>query len=428
MTEAELIAGVKQWSLADLLEPEGSNPSKQDKTMQAGFPGHMTQAEVDIYVTFKKEVEARGGDFKKTVYSFTEVEGDAYTLTRWLRARKYNLADTIQMVTEATAERAVALNANFYPDPEKVLGVDPTIFVSQYPQLYAGHSKTGCPVFYSKPGRLNIDGIECITTIGGILKFHWHVQQHDFKQRLLQFKKENPSFARFEAVSILDLSGLALSSINNRNLDIIKKQAFIDSLCYPETMNKTVLVNAPRFFTATWSIIKGFLDQRTVGKIDLFSSKAAGEKKLKEIIDVDQIPSDYGGTGESTDILLAKEAAKDSASGGRSRLITEVMYIRSSASFKFSLRPDEEAELLVYTRALTGASFKVTDAAKKGGELLPKKTVRHSGGKDDNSPPTCMPLTSGRISGGIEIKVKGDSLKSRMSSESYLLVANIYKK
>ena len=51
MTEAELIAGVKQWSLTDLLEPEGSNPSKKDKTMQAGFPGHMTQAEVDIYVS-----------------------------------------------------------------------------------------------------------------------------------------------------------------------------------------------------------------------------------------------------------------------------------------------------------------------------------------------------------------------------------------
>jgi len=279
MTEAELIAGVKQWSLTDLLEPEGSNPSKKDKTMQAGFPGHMTQAEVDIYVTFKKEVEDRGGEFK-----------------------------------------------------------------------------------------------------------------------------------------------------NTRNLDIIKKQAFIDSLCYPETMNKTVIINAPRFFTATWSIIKGFLDQRTVGKVDLFSNKAAGEKKLKEIIDVDQIPSDYGGTGESTDVLLAKEAAKDSASGGRSRLITEVMYIRSNISFKFSLRPEEEAELFVYTRALTGASFKVTDAAKKSGELLPKKTVKHSGGKDEHSPPTCMPLTSGRISGGIEIKVKGESLKSRMSSESYLLVANIYKK
>merc|ERR1711957_724764 len=225
--------------------------------------------------------------------------------------------------------------------------------------------------------------------------------------------------------SILDLSGLAMSSLNSRNLDIVKKQAFIDSLCFPETMNKMVIVNAPRFFSATWSIIKGFIDQRTAGKVELFSNKSAAEKKLKEIIDVSELPQDYGGTAESTDVLLAKEASKDSASGGRSRLITEVMYIRSSTTFKISLSRDEEAELFVYTRATTGASFKVTDSAKK--EILPKKTVKHSG-SSGNSSPTCIQLTSARISGGIEIKVKGDSLKTRVSAESYLLVANIYKK
>lgn len=423
--EAELVDGVKRWSLEDMLEPAGANPSKKEKAMQWGFPGHMTQAEVDIYVTFKKEVGDRGGDFKNTVYSFTEVEGDPHTLTRWLRARKYNLADTLQMVTEATEERAGARAVDYYPDPEKALGVDPTLFISQYPQLYAGHSKNGCPVFYSKPGRLNVDGVECITTIDGILKFHWHVMQHDYTQKLLQFKQDNPLFTRFESVSILDLSGLAMSSLNSRNLDIIKKQAFVDSLCFPETMNKMIIVNAPRFFSATWSIIKGFVDARTAGKVDLFSNKAAAEKKLKEIIDVHEIPSDYGGTGESTEVLLAKENGKDSARGGRSRLVAEVMYIRSSTTFKFSLRPDEEAELFVYTRATTGATFKVTDAKKK--ELLPKKTVVHSGA-DITAPPTCMPLSAGRISGGSDVTVKGANLKNRVTAESYLLVANIYKK
>ena len=188
-----------------------------------------------------------------------------------------------------------------------------------------------------------------------------------------------------------------------------------------------MIVNAPRFFSATWSIIKGFIDQRTAGKVELFSNKAAAEKKLKEIIDVSQIPQDYGGTGESTDALLAKEASKDSANGGRSRLVAEVLYVRSSVSFKISLHPDEEAELFVHTRSATGASFKVTDSAKKT-DLLPKKTVMHSGGKGENDQPTCMQLTSGRISGGIEIKVKADSLRRSISAESYLLVANIFKK
>lgn len=420
--------GVKQWALEELLEPPTNSPSKKnkkDKAMEWGRPGHLTKEELDVYISFRQEVETRGGEFKNTVYSFTEIEGEAFTLTRWLRARKYNLADTIRMVEEATAERSVPREAGYYPVPEEALGVDPSIFISQYPQLYTGFSKDGCPVFYSKPGILNIDGIECITTLDGILKFHWHVMQHDYKERLLQFKKENPSFQRFECVSVLDLTGLAVSALNSRTLDIIKKQAFIDSLCFPETMNKMLVVNAPRFFSASWAIIKGFVDARTAGKIEILSSASAAEKKLKELIDIDQLPKDYGGTAESTDVLLAKEAGKDRANGGRSRLVTEVMYIRSSLSFKFQLLPNEEADLWIYTRAKTGATFKVVNAETK--ELLTAaKTVIHDGGSDDNSPPTKVQLSDKRIRCANEIKIKAESLKTRMSSESYLVVANIY--
>ena len=280
---------------------------------------------------------------------------------------------------------------------------------------------------YSKPGVLSIDGIECLTTITGIIKFHWHVMQHDYKQRLLEFKKANPSFKRFECVSILDLEGLSVGSLNSRTLDIIKKQAFIDSLCFPETMNKMVVINAPRFFSATWPIIKGFVDVRTSNKVDLFSSKSAAEKKLKEIIDISELPSDYGGTAESTTSLIAKEAAKHADMGGRSRLVTELMYIRSSLSFKFFLKPDEEAELYVHTRSASGASFRVTNTATKK-DLVPPQKVQHKGRVEDIYPPSCVQLTTSRIAGGIEIKVKGESLTSRMSSACFLLVANIYKK
>lgn len=377
---------------------------------------------------FRDEVEKRGGEFKNTVYSFTEVEGEVYTLTRWLRARKYVLADTIKMVEEATEERAVPRAVDYYPDAEAALGVDPSIFISQYPQLYSGFSKDGCPVFYSKPGILNIDGIECMTTIDGILKFHWHVMQHDYKKRLLQFKKDNPSFTRFECVSILDLSGLAASNLNSRTLDIIKKQAFIDSLCFPETMNKMLVVNAPRFFSATWGIIKGFVDARTAAKIEVVSSSSAAQKKLKEIIDVDQIPSDYGGTAESTDVTLAKDAAVNADKGGRSRLKAEVMYVRSYLSWKFQLKEDEEADIWVYTRAKTGATFTISDASTKK-PLAPPVVIKHNVSKDDdNTKPTNGQITTQRISGVPEVKVKAENLKSRMSSESYLVVVNIYKK
>lgn len=104
-------------------------------------------------------------------------------------------------------------------------------------------------------------------------------------------------------------------------MEIIKKQANIDSLCFPETMNKMVIVNAPRFFSATWSIIKGFLDARTTAKVELFSSTSAAEKCLLELIDEDQLPSDYGGTAESTVVTMEKMSQDK-------KLTTQILYIR----------------------------------------------------------------------------------------------------
>lgn len=139
---------------------------------------------------FRDEVEKRGGEFKNTVYSFGAIEGEAYCLTRWLRARKFKYDDVIAMIEEATEVRADARNHDFYPDPVQALGCEPSVFMAQYPQLYHGHAKNGCPVFISKPGVLNCDGMECITTLDGILKFHWHVMMVSFIYDMFLFPRQ----------------------------------------------------------------------------------------------------------------------------------------------------------------------------------------------------------------------------------------------
>ncbi len=69
------------------------------------------------------------------------------------------------MVEEATALRAGAGHDEFYPDAEVALGVEEAVFKTQYPQVFAGHAKNSCPLFVSKPGKIQMTGLECITTI-----------------------------------------------------------------------------------------------------------------------------------------------------------------------------------------------------------------------------------------------------------------------
>eukprot|EP00554_Chaetoceros_debilis_P005575 CAMPEP_0194073872 /NCGR_PEP_ID=MMETSP0149-20130528/1102_1 /TAXON_ID=122233 /ORGANISM="Chaetoceros debilis, Strain MM31A-1" /LENGTH=425 /DNA_ID=CAMNT_0038753923 /DNA_START=214 /DNA_END=1491 /DNA_ORIENTATION=+ len=425
MTVENITNGMKEWSLEDMSAEAKTAMSKKEKAILWGRPGYLTTEEVKVYSQFREWLLKQDQTVKNTVYSFTEAEGEVWTLTRWLRARKYVLANTIAMVNEATAERADPRKADYYPDAYVALGVDPSIYVSQYPQLYAGFSKDGCPVFYSKPGRLNIDAVEAITTIPGILNYHWHIMQHDYTDRMLKYKEEHPDFTRFECVSVLDLDKLTLGQLGSRTLDIIKKQAFIDSLCFPETMNKMVIVNAPRFFSATWGVIKGFLDARTSAKVEIFSSMTAAKAKLREIISDDNLPSDYGGTAESTTSILAREAA--SGKSGRDRLLSEVIYVRSTQSLKFTLEDNEEVDIYVYTKAIDGANFRIMNSSKK--ELAPSMKVKHTGSTSDKEQASVIHLNpAGRVSGVKEIKIKAESLKTRMSSEAYLVVVNFYKK
>lgn len=390
-----------------------------------GFPGELTKEYVGVYTKFRDEVEKRGGEFKKTVYSFGEEEGEAFCLCRWLRARKFVYDDVIKMVEEATECRKEAREKEFYPDPSVALGVDPSVYISLYPQLYSGNAKNGCPIFISKPGILNVDGMECITTLDGILKFHWHVMMHDYTNRLQENKKNNPEFTNYACVCVLDLEGLTASQLSSRALAIIKTQTEVDSLCFPETMSKMVVINAPRFFAMTWRLIKGWIDPRTAGKVDLISSRKEWEKRLKELVDEDQLPSDYGGKSEDTNTTMMKVAP-----GNMSRQITHLLHVRAHAHHVVKVEANEELEVIVYTRGTTGAKFSLVDKDNKSKKFVDEVVVVHDGkANDEHEPPTIKVITSSNISGPAHVKVKADSKSGRFSgSEAYLLVLNFHKK
>lgn len=65
---------------------------------------------------------------------------------------------------------------------------------------------------------------------------------------------------------------------------------------YPEIMGKFYIINAPWAFTAVWSMIKGWLDEVTVNKIDILNTSY--KDKLLAQIPVENLPKDFGGSCE----------------------------------------------------------------------------------------------------------------------------------
>jgi len=421
MSESSEIAD-SNWTTEQLMGPH--NAASLEAQIKAnptlwGRPGYLTQIQVTVYFKFKEVVNLRGGDFKDTIYSFGIEEGEVYALTRWLRARKYDFDDVMQMVEEATKSEVEPKSANFYPDPAVALGCPEAVYNAQYPQLYSGYAKNGSPVFFSKVGVINISAIECVTTIPDIVKYHWYVMIHDFGRRLRETKARDPNFNRFECVCVLDLANLTMAQLTSRTMTLTKEQVAVDSLCFPETLNKMFIINSPRFFSATWSIIKGWLDPRTANKIEVLSGSKTCENALLDYVDIDQLPSDYGGKGPDTNDTMEKEGF----TGSLKRLHTEVLFVRSSGSATFDIYPGEEVEVSVHTRSMAGAKFTVSDATNKAGKTWAVDVPVKHDSADHAKLPSTVCLTTTRIKGPASIKIKAETMGSRFapSSSSYLI-------
>ena len=62
---------------------------------------------------------------------------------------------------------------------------------------------------------------------------------------------------------------------------------------YPECMGKFYIINAPWAFSAVWSVVKPWLDEVTVAKIDILGTSY--KDTLLKQIDEENLPNVFGG-------------------------------------------------------------------------------------------------------------------------------------
>ena len=295
---------------------------------------------------------------------------------------KFVLDDTIAMVKEAVAERTEGENApihhNFYPSAKEALGVEEDIYKSQYPQLFSGKTtKDGKVLFFSKPGRVNINGLELVSTPAGVNKYQWSVMHHSFASVLRETAKKGSSFVRFQSCVVMDLEGLSRATCNARVLSIVQHQSRVDALCYPEILGRCLIINAPSFFSVIWSVVRRWLDARTASKIEIYSSKAKAEKRLKELISLENLPREYGGVAPNVDEMIVQQGSTNAVTAGDEasekkrvvkRRVTKLLHVKGHASISVHLDAGEEMEVEIFTRSVGGAKFTMELLGDKPGK------------------------------------------------------------
>jgi hypothetical protein len=225
-----------------------SNPFNAQKySLDWGYPGHLSQDEYEVYVKFHNEASQRSDDFQRTILCFGTEESEEYALCRWLRARKFDLSKTINMVEEAMNYRAEAAKENFFPNGSRALGVEKSIYYTFYPEVFVGYTSNGFPLYITKAADASTNMLNCITSPKGITNFHWHSMMHVLGGNLRRMALSNPNFQRFEACIIVDLERITVSTAIEA-LPILKGFILIDQLCFPEVSVHIFWVNRHSFF------------------------------------------------------------------------------------------------------------------------------------------------------------------------------------
>ena len=152
----------------------------------------------------------------------------------------------------------------------------------------------GRPVYIEQLGKLDIPKLYAITTVDRQLKRLVYEYEKNINERM-------PACSRTvghpveTSCTILDLNGVSISNFY-RVKDYVMQMSAIGQDRYPETMGKFYIINAPWAFSAVWSIIKPWLDEVTVSKIDILGRDYKG--KLLAQIPAENLPKEFGGQCE----------------------------------------------------------------------------------------------------------------------------------
>ncbi|CEL59341.1 Sec14 cytosolic factor OS=Schizosaccharomyces pombe (strain 972 / ATCC 24843) GN=sec14 PE=4 SV=1 [Rhizoctonia solani AG-1 IB] len=248
----------------------------------AGRVGHLTPEQEQTLSQFKTDLQTEG-------WLVPERHDDS-TLLRFLRARKFDLVKSKEMIITCEKWRKefgvddIVKNFDF-PEKEQVN--------KYYPQFYHKMDKDGRPVYIERLGSVDIPALRKVTT-----------EQRQLQNLVLEY--ERFLHERLPACSaaagkpvetsctILDLKGVGISSFYQVK-DYVSKASTIGQNYYPETMGKFYIINTPFMFSTVWSLVKPWLDPVTVAKISIPSSSET-KAMLLDQIPAENLPEDLGGT------------------------------------------------------------------------------------------------------------------------------------
>jgi hypothetical protein len=193
-----------------------------------------------------------------------------------------------------------------------------------------------------------------LTNIDRLVDFHIYANEAQLNP-LLEKASAEEGRPITTSTAILDMAGFSAMTSTSATRAYVLRMVALDSKHYPETLGRMFIINAPTVFSIAWSIIRPFLDERTQNKIEIFASEDGWKKRLREIIDVDKLPQEYGGSRVET-VFPPSRTKKVAINAGKTFSdSTDAIPAGASVTFKWFCRPGDIVWSVLFHAAAGGA-------------------------------------------------------------------------
>lgn len=171
-----------------------------------------------------------------------------------------------------------------------------------YPHFVHGYSKEGFPIIYEQPGKMNLkqmfrEGAEVADMVRHYIFFLEYISNYICTSEEIRSKIGPTSLphnsSSWGIMVVMDVKGAGLSVLSGDVLTYLKRAGDINNSHYPMSLKRAFAINSPFWLAGAWSSIKGILPDSV--QVDLLSSHQY-LAALRERIDDEQIPPEYGGS------------------------------------------------------------------------------------------------------------------------------------
>ncbi|VEN40858.1 unnamed protein product [Callosobruchus maculatus] len=223
--------------------------------------------------------------FRRSVADVLQPHHDDHFLLRWLRARSWNPEAAEKMLRQSMKWRQ-----QWEVDGALKDWVPPEVLQKYHPSGTSGYDKDGAPVIVVPFAGLDVIGILHSACRQDMIRMTIKVLEHNLA--LAAKTGEN------QVVVVFDMDGFNLRQYAWRPAaEVVISLIQMYEANYPEILKACYIINAPRVFAIAFNVIKKFLNEYTLGKIQIFKSDPKKWKPaLLSNITPENLPKHYGGS------------------------------------------------------------------------------------------------------------------------------------